>query len=1199
MTSAAVAALEQSPRSKNTELLVENLFGFAPGNDGSLRVTDKFKQLKDAINKSPIAYGLYCDGSAFTWVEEWQEDDPKADPPHKKGDPLTNKPKSLGGNGKFYATRKPPNTPALYIDAEKRENLCQTPTSLGDGVLQGLSPPSSGIVVLCPGAFGTEGFYNKNGNGRALGDAVNQVAPAGISIDEYASTGNILLHELTHAVLGTKDVVMGNGKSAYIPFYIILLARQFKNGKARAGNGPIQNANTYSDFALAVYLSKNSWALGKAAPAISDSGSSKFADKPKKLRGRHLFKNPIPRVMRALVSQSYSLSVRAPPSIPKPTKQPQRPPPNQKPNPKQEAMQKHQPTRKYDVTANAKTVPKQQAPTGSLVVEISDGQIQAPLPTLGSMYVPGFFQAGSMAFTGDPTAGFNVDGTTVRMGGPAVTVSGNTISLQSSGRVIIDGSSRQMTTVTVGPIPQPTVTALITRTASGGEVVACVPELTLSAKSTVTQCRGSWRTTIYTGAAQTHQTGPPSGSTKSLASTRAPESTEKQSTKGPSASTHPASAVSKFTSPSLQHSTKSGSQTLPPGASVVVSESGSLTFKETFLLTTYQQFTALTKQTQIHASVAPGRSEALIIGPGGLGYQIPSLSSGQPQLIPPTNLPSITRLAVGSTQTRPSRSGSRSVTRSEPTPVAPSNTRVSKQPSPNVVPSVLLTATASNGYTVTTLVPPISITTTVTTPPPGFTVSTTTNTAWTSNTVVVISGTTYPVLVNCGGLCGPPGSSIILGGLGGLPSDPVRPGCGGGGLLGLFRSIFSCGTLFNFPKFPPFTINIDGVPEPGPDPGQKPSPSSPKPSQSQGSSSGKRSTTSHSSCSRTSVVSDCSVRCTATAKTQSCKTTCYSTITGCVTGVTTTVTGTATNVGYLMVTEEAAVIDSGPFTMDPSLSSEISAEDASILGSASKSLSGKASQTKASQTKASQTRASQTKASQTKASYTGVTTKSLPKTLSKSDVQTPTTRATGITPAGPKSSPVASSPPLGPLPTPSCQFATETSFNLPAFNGALPLFCAYNQPIKPGQSQQLTGTDCSTNNDFTLSVAYTGGPKCPSSITLADNSGALCTKIFQELLACQQPVQGLYSGGSITYDCATWTLGPFSPATVKQCPQNFVPPIVCKSVDDCKCPQNLGSCVKGSCYCNATPISVSLNEPALQTIAACLGDPIGCVLGGP
>ena len=33
-----------------------------------------------------------------------------------------------------------------------------------------------------------------------------------------------------------------------------------------------------------------------------------------------------------------------------------------------------------------------------------------------------------------------------------------------------------------------------------------------------------------------------------------------------------------------------------------------------------------------------------------------------------------------------------------------------------------------------------------------------------------------------------------------------------------------------------------------------------------------------------------------------------------------------------------------------------------------------------------------------------------------------------------------------------------------------------------------------------------------------------------------------------------------------------------------------------TCYCNSTPVSVSLNVGALQTIEACFNDPIGCVL---
>ncbi|MCJ1315551.1 hypothetical protein MMC15_000871, partial [Xylographa vitiligo] len=108
-----------------------------------------------------------------------------------------------------------------------------------------------------------------------------------------------------------------------------------------------------------------------------------------------------------------------------------------------------------------------------------------------------------------------------------------------------------------------------------------------------------------------------------------------------------------------------------------------------------------------------------------------------------------------------------------------------------------------------------------------------------------------------------------------------------------------------------------------------------------------------------------------------------------------------------------------------------------------------------------------------------------------------------------------------PMPTPTCLFASENSFSLASLNGALPLFCASNTPTTQGKPQQLNSVDCPQNADWIMSVSYKGGENCLSSISLANQSGALCYKIFHTLLNCQQPVPGIYRGGSLGYDCAT------------------------------------------------------------------------------
>lgn len=133
----------------------------------------------------------------------------------------------------------------------------------------------------------------------------------------------------------------------------------------------------------------------------------------------------------------------------------------------------------------------------------------------------------------------------------------------------------------------------------------------------------------------------------------------------------------------------------------------------------------------------------------------------------------------------------------------------------------------------------IGITATITSPPPGFTTVLASNTHWTGDTTTVSDGTTYPVIYGCAH-CGGRHHGIVIEGLGGKPNDPKRPGCGSG----IFRSIFGCGTQFNFPPLwglPPFIIDPLGDPmtsAPDPDPDEEPTgnPRSNGPSLSQASS---------------------------------------------------------------------------------------------------------------------------------------------------------------------------------------------------------------------------------------------------------------------------------------------------------------------------------------------------------------------------
>ncbi|MCJ1315552.1 hypothetical protein MMC15_000872, partial [Xylographa vitiligo] len=533
------------------------------------------------------------------------------------------------------------------------------------------------------------------------------------------------------------------------------------------------------------------------------------------------------------------------------------------------------------------------------------------------MALPGFFQAGSMMFTGDPTAGFNVEGTTIHPGGPAVTVSGNTISLQPSGNVVIDGSSKQITTVTIGPVSQPKFTAFLTQT-TGGAVVACIPELTTSGKSTITQCRGSWQSTTKPGTAPARSTTFLEASSKVPSPTQAsgspksakPAQSTKQATTART-STFPSSAISNGQSGSTEQSRsviqpvslETTEPVVPPGTvkpSGSVKSSGSVKPSGSVRSTESSKVSESANETgsvasgsrrpsrSVQSGSAKSSSGKLVssantinsLGPSGISNSLSRslVSSTKPTTTGPVSgVPTAkSGLAPSTYKTRP---GSQPVSRS-----ASQTDTVTKSTGGSqlyVVPSTVLEVTASNAKVTTTLVSAISITTTITPTPPGFSASTTSNPAWTSDTVATISGTMYPVLVNYGSFCGPPGSAVLPFGLGGLPSDPIRPGCGEGGLLGLFRSIFSCSTLFDFGSFPSFFLNINGIPELEPDPAQNPTPaqnpspnSNPNPSPS-GSPTGTKASKS--------------------ASTSSCKSTAITTCTQKV-GLITSISGTSTTV---------------------------------------------------------------------------------------------------------------------------------------------------------------------------------------------------------------------------------------------------------------------------------------------------------------
>ena len=177
---------------------------------------------------------------------------------------------------------------------------------------------------------------------------------------------------------------------------------------------------------------------------------------------------------------------------------------------------------------------------------------------------------------------------------------------------------------------------------------------------------------------------------------------------------------------------------------------------------------------------------------------IPTETSSSMQ--PRTTLPSI--LGLGSTL---KESGGNTRSNS-------SRTRLSQ--------SVILAATSSSAVLVVTetnsagtIAVGLPITTTITSPPPSYRTSLVSNTLWHSDTTTTSGATIFPVFYSCGTLCGGDDHGLIIKGLGGEPTDPIRTGCGQGLIGSIFRSPFSCGTEFHFPPLLPFAIGVDGAPE--------------------------------------------------------------------------------------------------------------------------------------------------------------------------------------------------------------------------------------------------------------------------------------------------------------------------------------------------------------------------------------------------
>ena len=283
LVGAAVTALDGGTPS--TDLGKGTLLAYF-GTDVGALINAKYAKLRsafaDTVTSRPKAMELYCDGSAFEWVTTYQEG-PQKD-------------QSLPGSGQWHAKegRYNPAVGPLYLSGTKtdaRTNICQDPTGKN---AEGVSAVGGTHVILCPDAFK---------NPPVLGAVPTTEQTIGTSLDTMTSTGAILLHEVTHCILSTKDI-------QYKVNGVLLTAKISSNAQ--------KNADTWMYYAMASRADKNAWVVG-LAQALDNWGpkapkapttSNKNKNKNKNKRDALPLDAPEPRALTDNDDASPKLNAR-------------------------------------------------------------------------------------------------------------------------------------------------------------------------------------------------------------------------------------------------------------------------------------------------------------------------------------------------------------------------------------------------------------------------------------------------------------------------------------------------------------------------------------------------------------------------------------------------------------------------------------------------------------------------------------------------------------------------------------------------------------------------------------------------------------------------------------------------------------------------------------------------------------------------
>lgn len=234
---------------------------------------------KLGTNMESGKYSLYCDGTALTYVTTQQEGG-------EKGEPWAD------GKGRWYFPpdrRAKDSTIPYYIVGDNRSGgYCAAPDDKPDQKILGASSPGQPYIIMCPSSF--TGVLNY----QTLSGVVNTVQPLKTRLDSMVSTGAVMLHEFTHAVLATN----ANSAELYGTLKCLLFAK-FNAAKVR------KNADTFMLYSMASYLQQNAWVLGLAED--KNSYNSPAGPAPPVRKARHMLDVPLyPRGTGSLANTTLS-----------------------------------------------------------------------------------------------------------------------------------------------------------------------------------------------------------------------------------------------------------------------------------------------------------------------------------------------------------------------------------------------------------------------------------------------------------------------------------------------------------------------------------------------------------------------------------------------------------------------------------------------------------------------------------------------------------------------------------------------------------------------------------------------------------------------------------------------------------------------------------------------------------------------------